>query len=274
VQGEERQADLIASSAWCHGEAEAAADRPSANSSGLTIPEAAAIAERWQRVGLMEHASIAAFARFCLELLALGAPLELLEGAQQAIADETRHAHLCFSLARKYSGQAMGPGRLSLSHALGASDLRGSLLTAVLEGCVGETVAAIEAAEAAEHCDSAALRVLLRGIADDERRHAELAWRFVAWALDGAPDELIAEVETLFHQHTYQALPTSAEQGPSQLEQTLLRYGHLPETHRATLRQQVLAKVVAPAAKALVSKVRGSQPASHLSPTSVDTSSA
>jgi hypothetical protein len=47
----------------------------------------------------MEHASVAAFARFTLDLLALGAPADLVQSAQQALGDEIAHAELCFGLA-------------------------------------------------------------------------------------------------------------------------------------------------------------------------------
>jgi hypothetical protein len=48
---------------------------------------------------------------------------------------------------------------------------------------VGETVAAAEAAEACEHARDSGVRQILATIAADERRHAELAWRFVGWAI-------------------------------------------------------------------------------------------
>ncbi len=66
---------------------------------------------------------------------------------------------------------------------LPAPTLERSLVTAIREGCVGETVAALEAAELAEHVADPVLRSALTRIAADEQRHAELAFRFVEWAL-------------------------------------------------------------------------------------------
>jgi hypothetical protein len=54
----------------------------------------------------------------------------------------------------------------------------------VREGCVGETLAALEAAEALQHCEDEAARPVLERIAAEEAQHAQLAWRFVAWALE------------------------------------------------------------------------------------------
>ena len=56
-------------------------------------PELAAeLAAHWTHIGQLEHASVAAFARFVLQLLGVGAPPSLVLAAQQALADEVEHA--------------------------------------------------------------------------------------------------------------------------------------------------------------------------------------
>jgi hypothetical protein len=73
-----------------------------------------ALAARWRENGRTEHASVAAFARLTLDLMALGAPAALLAAAQRDAADEVRHTELCFSLARAIDGRdggsSMGAG--------------------------------------------------------------------------------------------------------------------------------------------------------------------
>jgi hypothetical protein len=54
--------------------------------------------------------------------------------------------------------------------------------TTFVEACVGETLGAIDARERAAAA-SPALRAVLLRIADDEERHAELAWATLAWAV-------------------------------------------------------------------------------------------
>ncbi len=78
--------------------------------SGLALEEREALGAAWLRNALMEHASIAAFARFTLELLAVGAPADLIRDSNAAASDETRHAELCFALASEYLGESEGPG--------------------------------------------------------------------------------------------------------------------------------------------------------------------
>jgi hypothetical protein len=53
----------------------------------------------------------------------------------------------------------------------------------IAEGCFGETSAALEALEAADSASDAAEREVYARIASDEQRHAELAFRFLRWAL-------------------------------------------------------------------------------------------
>jgi hypothetical protein len=82
--------------------AEAAAAKESAAIEAAAVVSAEAFAERWTVAGLAEHASVAAFARFSLELMSVGAPSTLIWAAHAAAQDEIRHAQLCFGLANAY----------------------------------------------------------------------------------------------------------------------------------------------------------------------------
>jgi hypothetical protein len=176
VDGVERQAALGRGLDWADA-------LPELESLGTLSPEQrAAVAQHFAEAGLMEHASIAAFARFSLELLALGAPSDLVADAASAMADETRHARLCFGLAVRYGLRAPAPGKLDVAGALGELDLLEIVQTVTLEGCIGESGAALEAAWAAEAAADPVVKAALTGIAEDEARHAALAFRFVAWA--------------------------------------------------------------------------------------------
>ena len=104
-----------------------------------------AVAAAWRKVALAEHASVASFARFQLELLALGAPAHLLTQAAEAMADEIRHAELAFAVTSALSGQPEGPGPLPIDGALARStDAESVLLAAIVEGCVYENIPAHE----------------------------------------------------------------------------------------------------------------------------------
>jgi hypothetical protein len=151
---------------------------------GAVLPDPArkALADAWLEDARMEHASIASFARFALELLSLGSPPELVAAAQRAGLDEVLHARTCFGVARALSGEARGPGALA-TVGVEPRGLLDALRAAVHEGCVGETLAAGIAREQARRTTNPELALVLERIADDELRHAELAYQFVAWAV-------------------------------------------------------------------------------------------
>ncbi len=180
VGGGERVASLKGARAW------QADVRPGL--AGLGPAERAERAERWARDGQAEHASVASFARLSLELMALGAPPELVEAAHRAALDEVRHARLCFALASAYAGGPLGAGELPVPppRALGLAELARE---SFVDGCLGEAMAAALARDELRDCDDPELSAVLRIIARDEARHAKLGWQIVAWCLrEGGPE--------------------------------------------------------------------------------------
>lgn len=148
-----------------------------------------AAAAHWLETAQGEHASIAAFARFVASLLRFGAPASLLADALAAASDEARHTRDALALASRFAGRELELGALAVDGALGGSDdLEQAIHDAVLEGCIGETLAAHEAACLAARAEDPEVAEVLARIADDEARHAGLAWRFVAWAIETRPD--------------------------------------------------------------------------------------
>ncbi|MDP2310167.1 MAG: ferritin-like domain-containing protein [Pseudomonadota bacterium] len=141
-------------------------------------------AAAWARSGAAEHASIAAFSKLALELLAHGAPAPLVRAVHAAGLDEIDHAERCFALAGRFGGVAVGPGPLPITQPIFASrPLADIAADAVREGCVGETTGAVLARAAADAAADPQVREALAAIAADEERHAALSWQVVAWAV-------------------------------------------------------------------------------------------
>jgi len=159
----------------------------------VTAAERAALGRLWLADALSEHASIASFARATLELMAVGAPPELLRGCQRAALEEVRHAELCFRLARRFSGRALDPGVLP-APAARSGGLPAVARDTFLEGCVAETVAAHQSTHALDAVRDGEVRAVLARIVRDEMRHAELAWRTVAWAVREGGASVLAVV--------------------------------------------------------------------------------
>jgi hypothetical protein len=209
--------------------------------SALSPQARAALARYWHDAALMEHASIAAFARFVLDLMSLGAPPELVEDATRAMLDESRHTQACFGLANAFAGASFGPSPLSVQGSLDQRSLRDIVITTVREGCIGETVAAMEAAEALAHATDPAVRSTLARITADELSHAALAFRFVRWAIAHFGEEVRKIADQTFE--------AELSAGPARVEASELAvpsHGLLSTAQRAELRSRALAELVAP----------------------------
>ena len=244
VEGTQRLAPATARADWQHTE-------PLTSRAELDLDPAlrARLARAWTHVALLEHASIAAFGRFTLQLLSLGAPAELIEGATAAIADETRHATTCFALASGYAGTAVGPGPLAVEGSLDATSLQSIVLDTIREGCIGETLAAVEAREAAEHARTPELQRILATISEDETRHAALAFRFVQWALATGSASLKAAIRAEFAALGREVWDTLTPPGP--FDQALLEHGIVPDSLRQAIRRVTIRDVILPCAEAL-----------------------
>jgi hypothetical protein len=214
--------------------------------SGLSASQKAALAEHWKNVGLMEHASVAAFARFALELLSLGAPPDLLEATQAALADELEHTRLAFGLATAYGGEPVGPGPLVVERALADSSLVAIVRNAFLEACVGETCAAIEARETLEASRDPAVCAVLARIAEDEMRHAVLGYRFVRWAFETSSPSVRSDLRAALSGALNTLSPHAPPEAADCASTLLTAHGLLSPAAREAARRLALAHVVAP----------------------------
>jgi hypothetical protein len=212
-------------------------------------PVGARLAAHWARVARAEHASVASFAQFCMQLLALGAPAELVRDALAAAGDEVRHARAALALASELAGESLAFGVLDVRGAAASAELEALVIACVREGCIGETLSALELATAAEGCQDPQLAALLQAIADDETRHAALAWRFVQWALARRPSlrgpvaELFADLQAGVY----------VDEGLTREQRERLRAGGcLPALDRRRVEREGIRELIQPCAAGLL----------------------
>jgi len=146
------------------------------------------IGRRWLEQAEAEHASVAAFARHTLQLMSIGAPSDLLVASQKASLDEIKHAKMCYGFASAFIGSDFQPGVLDVGGGLGSMDLKEIIRSIIQEGCIEETLSAIDARLAAHHAQDATIKTALLEIASDETRHAQLAWDTIQWIIGRYPD--------------------------------------------------------------------------------------
>jgi hypothetical protein len=176
---------IVSGSSWAHTKVTVVANEP--------IP--LGLAHQWRENGRTEHASVAAFARLTLDLMALGAPPRLIASSNADALDEIRHTELCFSLARSLDGVTLDPGPFPAAapgpKLFSSRDFSLAMLAvdSLVDGALHEGVSARVIAKLAKRCEVPAIRGVLKEIAADEGRHAAHGWDVVEWCLEqgGAP---------------------------------------------------------------------------------------
>ncbi|HEX8791340.1 MAG TPA: ferritin-like domain-containing protein [Polyangiaceae bacterium] len=140
--------------------------------------------ERLAHMAWLEAVSVHAFERLEHELAAHGAPPSLRRDARRARCDEVRHTAMTTRLARRRGVEPVVPDRPSTMRVRTLVDVA---VENAVEGCVRETYGALLAFVEALSSPDPSLRRAMRSIAEDECRHAELAWSVHAWALPRLP---------------------------------------------------------------------------------------
>eukprot|EP00747_Dinoflagellata_sp_TGD_P057795 gnl/TRDRNA2_/TRDRNA2_150817_c0_seq1.p1 gnl/TRDRNA2_/TRDRNA2_150817_c0~~gnl/TRDRNA2_/TRDRNA2_150817_c0_seq1.p1 ORF type:complete len:624 (-),score=108.30 gnl/TRDRNA2_/TRDRNA2_150817_c0_seq1:99-1970(-) len=201
---------------------------------GWTSDMASSTADAWLRDGQEEHASIASFSRFSLDLMRFAAPSELVTAAHIAAVDEVRHAKKAFGLSAHFHGkEAVGvevspfpAAVVELSPSLDDLAMR-----ALEEGCVGESTAVARLAYTLHvaHASSPA-RSTMEELLTEEAQHAALAWATVQWA--------VRRGAVVQRREASPALELSA-QAESPLPLTLVWGGQVPLTTEAKISAMV-----------------------------------
>ncbi len=230
---------------WCGGAI--------VHASSLNPSDRAALADYYLEQARREHASVASFSRFVLQLLSLGAPADLIGAAQKATQEELAHAQICLALARDYGQREWRPLALDVRDALGDCDLHAVVISAVVEGCIAETVAAQLAQQASERVRDRALAASLTRIATEEAEHALLAWRAVGWMLAQAPQDAALRTRV---REAFESAADHVGLGPTTdlpaRRSVLIEHGYVPVQERRRLAHTVLREVIEPSARMLL----------------------
>jgi hypothetical protein len=140
--------------------------------------EGRSVAAHFARSAELEAASVHAFELLERELVAHGAPRSFALRSRRAARDEVRHARDVARLARSLGGKPSKPCVVPLAE---VRSLEAIALENAVEGCVRETYGALVAQHQAARARSPVVRRLYARIAEDETRHAALAWDVARW---------------------------------------------------------------------------------------------
>ncbi len=213
---------------------------------GLSAEAREDLAAHHAAVAALEHASVASFSRFALQLLALGAPADLVAEAHRAALDEVEHARFGYAIASRLGGRMIGPDKLPEATARLETTVSSFVEALVMEGCVGETLGAAEGQEIARRVKDETLRAVLAEVASDEERHAALAWKTLQWALALFGDEAREAAERAFVRAAA-AYGVDPAEGAVENEE----FGVLGARTLGALRREALREVVRPCLRTL-----------------------
>lgn len=213
------------------------------------------VGREWLADAQAEHASIAAFAGQMLDLVRTGAPANLLAATARAGRDEIRHARECFALAAHHLGESQCPGPLVHQPASDAS-LEDIACALFLEGCVGETIAALTAGRAAKQARCAGTRKVLQTIAEDEAQHAALAWQTLAYLFARGQEPVVEAVAQLAERLADELSSTTPEAPNTSGYEA---FGRLGSTARVQARNAAWQQIITPQLQELVQAINCSR---------------
>lgn len=151
----------------------------------LDLESRRALEAVWLDSASKEHASVPAFSKLSLQLIAIGAPPELIAKVFTAASQEVTHAKLCFSVAASVSGRPWSPNAMPqvLEVKSGSESLERLILECFVDGCLMEALSAAHARASSELAEEADVKHVFSVIAKDESFHAELSWEILKFLL-------------------------------------------------------------------------------------------
>jgi hypothetical protein len=166
----------------------------------LSLAERTRLAETWSRRSAAEYLAVSTFAVLAIDLVAAGAPADVLSLCMRAGIDEVRHAELCLRMIEIYGGKRVmpPPGMSSLPDDPERPKLHQALANTMLVSCVSETYATTVLTATRDLTTDPVAHAVLTSIYSDEVMHARLGWSYLRYGLErggqGAIDAAAAMV--------------------------------------------------------------------------------
>jgi hypothetical protein len=166
----------------------------------LNEAERERLAGTWSRRSAAEYLAVSTFAVLAIDLVAAGAPADVLSLCMRAGIDEVRHAELCLRMIEIYGGKRVlpPPGMSSLPDDPERPKLHQALANTMLVSCVSETYATTVLTATRDLTTDPVAHAVLTSIYSDEVMHARLGWSYLRYGIErggqGAIDAAAAMV--------------------------------------------------------------------------------
>jgi hypothetical protein len=148
----------------------------------------AELARIWAERIPTEYRSITGFGTFAFDLIAAGAPPDLVAVCHRVCIDELRHTELAVRMVEIYGGRRPSLPReiSSLPAAQGISAVAQAARSAIALSCLGETFACTELTMLRDRAVDPVVRGVLTVFLSDEIVHARIGWAYLAHAFQNA----------------------------------------------------------------------------------------
>jgi len=141
------------------------------------------VAGTWGARYRIETEASLRFGALARRLEAFGAPRPLVELAERASRDETRHAAHCERYFRAVGGrQLTGVDRVIEYAPTRWAEPQRLTYELVAQSCVAETQSTASLVTLLEGAEGRELKAMLHELARDEVHHSRLGWAYLAWA--------------------------------------------------------------------------------------------
>jgi hypothetical protein len=152
----------------------------------LSLAERTRLAETWSRRSAAEYLAVSTFAVLAIDLVAAGAPADVLSLCMRAGIDEVRHAELCLRMIEIYGGKRVmpPPGMSSLPDDPERPKLHQALANTMLVSCVSETYATTVLTATRDLTTDPVAHAVLTSIYSDEVMHARLGWSYLRYGIE------------------------------------------------------------------------------------------
>ncbi|MBX3274559.1 MAG: hypothetical protein KF729_30115 [Sandaracinaceae bacterium] len=208
------------------------------------LADRVALAIAWGRDARLEAASVATFLELADDLRRAGAPDALVAWAEQAADEERAHAKACAALASRHAGVALEapPAEpLPPPDESAEESLVRMAREALVDGCLGEGYASAALTAARARTSDPEAHDVVERLAQEEARHAELAWAVLAFCLARGGEPVRREVERLLDDASFGVPHRGARPSAGALRRAA--HGRFVEAQPGALAREVRAAV-------------------------------
>lgn len=220
----------------------------------LTGPERARLAETWRRRSAAEYLAVSTFSILAIDLVAAGAPADVLSHCVRAQLDEIRHAELAIRMVEIYGGKRIEPvaGMSRLPDSPETPKLHQAVANTLLVSCVSETYATTVLLATRDQTTDPVAHAVLTSIYSDEVMHARLGWSYLRFGIEKGGQGVIDAAAAMVPRAVKGVATVVERERPvGEVTEAVRRHGLMTPAEERVVFSQCVREVLVPGFQAL-----------------------